>query len=94
MVITDREIQKDLQDQDQDSHKDNRQESENDTSGLGLITDLKLEETKKTKSNELGLTTDPKMEETVKKTETKQEDNCQESEGLITDPKTDHKNRN
>ena len=48
MVITDREIQKDLEDQDQDNHKNNRQseseiESENNTSGLKLITDLNLE---------------------------------------------------
>ena len=48
MVITDREIQKDLEDQDQDNHKNNRQESENDTSGLKLITDLNMEKTKET----------------------------------------------
>ena len=49
MVITDREIQKDLEDQDQDNHKNNRQsESESNTSGMKLITDLNMEETKET----------------------------------------------
>ena len=47
MVITDREIQKDLEDQDQDNHKNNRQsESESNTSGMKLFTDLNMEETK------------------------------------------------